>query len=134
MPDTDDCMPLVNPSVLNKLKAELEDDEGLWRVFIQNFIKLLPARTEKLRHTLTTGDPDGAKDAILSLKTSSHMAGAERLASFAQDLELSLKHDLITGDPALVLPRLAAAHFGHIKECAETSAYVLQRYLDRQSR
>jgi HPt (histidine-containing phosphotransfer) domain-containing protein len=98
-------------------------------VFVQTFIALLPHRTERLRLTLTTGDLAGAMDAVLSLKTSSQMVGAERLASLALDLERSLRHDTLHAEPSRVLPRLAASHLGEIINCGQQTIYLLQKYL-----
>ncbi|MCO4262565.1 Hpt domain-containing protein [Pseudarthrobacter raffinosi] len=128
-PDEGNALPLLDPDVLDRLRTELEDDEGVWTVFVRNFIDYLPQRTEKLRLTLTTGDLAGAMDAVLSLKTSSQMVGAERLAGLAMDLERSLRHETLDSEPARVLPRLAADHLTQIKRCARQTRYLLQRYL-----
>jgi HPt (histidine-containing phosphotransfer) domain-containing protein len=121
--------PLLDQSVLSRLRAELDDDEGVWKVFVQNFIAALPQRTERLRLTLTTGDLTGALDATLSLKTSSQMVGAERLAGLALDLERSLRDEARENEPGIVLPRLATEHLGTIKKCARQTTYLLQDYL-----
>jgi len=98
----DDRAPLLDSSVLLRLREELDGDEGVWKVFIQNFVNHLPARTEKLRLALTTGDSAGAMVAVLSLKTSSQMVGAERLAGLVLELEHLLRvecSDLAHGAP-----------------------------------
>jgi HPt (histidine-containing phosphotransfer) domain-containing protein len=124
--------PLLEPSVLERLRDELEDDEGVWKVFVQNFIEQLPVRNEKLRQALTTGDVTGAMDAVLSLKTSSQMVGAERLAGLVMDLEQALRHDILGSDPAVALPQLAAAHLRRIKQCSRQTTYLLQATLKRK--
>ncbi len=129
MQDEGSARPLLDPSVLDRLRDDLEDDEGIWKVFVQNFIAQLPARIEKLRLTLTTGDLKGAIDAVLSLKTSSQMVGAERLAGMALDLEKSLREEDSSADPADVLPHLAAAHLRRIKQCSKQTTYALQAHL-----
>jgi HPt (histidine-containing phosphotransfer) domain-containing protein len=127
--DEYNAVPLLDQAVLERLRTELEDDDGVWKVFVQNFIEHLPNRTEKLRLTLTTGDLTGAMDAVLSLKTSSQMVGAERLARLAMDLERSLRDESIDDEPARVLPRLAADRLRQIIRCARQTTYLLQRYL-----
>jgi HPt (histidine-containing phosphotransfer) domain-containing protein len=119
----------LDESVLDRLRAELDDDEGIWKVFVQNFIALLPHRIERLRVALTTGDLVGALDAVLSLKTSSHMVGAKLLTATAVNLELSLRQECNQDDPALALPRVAATHLRRIKQCAGPTTYLLQVYL-----
>ncbi|WP_426987503.1 Hpt domain-containing protein [Pseudarthrobacter sp. Y6] len=122
-------VPLLDQAVLERLRTELEEDDGVWKVFVQNFIEHLPHRTDKLRLTLTTGDLTGAMDAVLSLKTSSQMVGAERLAELAMDLERALRHESIDIEPARVLPRLAADRLRQIIRCARQTTYLLQKYL-----
>ena len=122
-----DPPPLMDPSVLEILRADL-DNNGLWKVFVQDFIENLPHRNACLRLTLTTGDLSGALDAVLSLKTSSQMVGAERLASLAVDLERSIRADTHEADPALALPRLAAARLTRIKQCSQQTIHCLQTH------
>ena len=127
--DEHNAVPLLDQAVLERLRTELDDDDGVWKVFVQNFIEHLPNRTEKLRLTLTTGDLAGAMDAVLSLKTSSQMVGAERLAGLALDLERSLRDESIDVEPARILPRLAADRLRPIIRCARQTTYLLQQYL-----
>lgn len=124
-----DALPLLDSSVLDRLHLELEHDEGVWKVFIQDFVALLPTRLERLRSALTTGDAVAAKDAVLSLKTSSQMVGAERLAGLALDLEGALRFDSSEGDASVVLPRIAATNLTGIRHCAEQTSYLLKRHL-----
>lgn len=128
-PDEGNALPLLDPDVLDRLRTELEDDDGVWKVFVQNFIENLPHRTEKLRLTLTTGDLAGAMDAVLSLKTSSQMVGAERLAGLAMELEHALRHETLHSEPARVLPRLAADRLRQIIRCSRQTTNILQKYL-----
>jgi histidine phosphotransfer protein HptB len=124
--------PLLDPSVLERLREELDDDEGVWKVFVQNFIAYLPERNEKLRQALTTADVTGSMDAVLSLKTSCQMVGAERLAGLAIDLEQALRHDILNADPTVALPHLAAAHLRRIKQCSRQTTYLLQAALKKK--
>jgi histidine phosphotransfer protein HptB len=125
----DHTLPLLDSSVLDRLHLELDCDEGVWKVFIQDFIAHLPSRIERLRLALTTGDAVTAKDAVLSLKTSSQMVGAERLAGLALDLEWALRFDSSEDDPSVVLPRIAAIHLLGIRQCAQQTSYLLNRHL-----
>jgi HPt (histidine-containing phosphotransfer) domain-containing protein len=124
--------PLLDPAVLERLREELDDDDGVWKVFVQNFIGYLPERTERLRQTLTTGDYKGAMDAVLSLKTSSQMVGASRLADMALDLERALRYETREIEPAVALPRLAAEHLRRIKQCSRQTTYLLQATLKQK--
>ena len=122
----DDRAPLLDSSVLLRLREELDGDEGVWKVFIQNFVAHLPARTEKLRLALTTGDSTGAMVAVLSLKTSSQMVGAERLAGLAMALEGEIRSEAYAADVTVVLPRLAASFLRPIDQCSRQTMHRLQ--------
>lgn len=82
---------LVDPAVLEQLRRELDDDEG-WLQFLSNYLAHLPRRIEKLRAGLEAADYELSMDAVLSLKISSQMVGAERLAVLAVQLQQSLGH------------------------------------------
>jgi HPt (histidine-containing phosphotransfer) domain-containing protein len=127
MTQSDDAgRPLVDQSVLDRLREELDEDEGYCTVFVGNFIDYLPRRIGRLRLALTTGDLDGAVDAVLSLKTSSQMVGAERLAGLALDLESAIRGDSSHNDVAEALPRLAAAYLKPINQCSKQTLHRLQ--------
>jgi len=77
---------VLDPAVLERLRSELDDDEG-WRLFLSNFLAHLPRRIEKLRGGLVHADYEVSMDAVLSLKISCQMVGAERLAGLALQLQ-----------------------------------------------
>ncbi|MET1086970.1 MAG: Hpt domain-containing protein [Arthrobacter sp.] len=129
MPYDDDTVPLLDSSVLHRLREELDSDEGVWKVFIKDFVALLPTRIESLRLAMTTGDTAGAVAAVLSLKTSSQMVGAARLGDLSLDLERLIRQKTFDGDPATVLPRLAADHLVQIKLCARQTRFFLEKHL-----
>ncbi|QOD02608.1 Hpt domain-containing protein [Pseudarthrobacter sp. BIM B-2242] len=122
-------VPLLDSAVLDRLQLELDYDEGVWKVFIQDFVALLPARIERVRMALTTGDPVTSKDAALSLKTASQMVGAERLAGLTLDLELAIRNSSPDGPHSDILPRLAVAHLPRLRQCAQQTIHLLERHL-----
>lgn len=123
-----DAARLVDRSVLDRLGKELDDDgEGYTRIFVANFITCLPGRIERLRLALTTGDLEAAVDAVLSLKTSSQMVGAERLASLAMDLETEVRGKASRSD-MMALPKLAAAFLGPIARCGSQTVHILDQW------
>jgi HPt (histidine-containing phosphotransfer) domain-containing protein len=121
-----DPLPLLDSVVLNRLRSELDDDERVWKVFVQNFITHLPERNERLRQALTTGDFKDAMAAVLSLKTSCQMVGAERLAGLAMDLEQSLRDEAGNAEAHAALPQLAVAHLARIRQSSRQTTYILQ--------
>ncbi|MCY1673824.1 Hpt domain-containing protein [Pseudarthrobacter sp. SL88] len=120
---------VVDHLVLERLKVELEDDRGYTRIFVAEFVRCLPGRIERLRHALTTGDLAASFDAVLSLKTSSQMVGAELLASLAIDLEAELRSNATTANLQDGLPQLAAAFLAPILHCStRTRDSLTSRY------
>lgn len=107
-------LPLLDASVLARLRAETEDDDGIWRLFVRNFIDQMQPRIEKLRSTLTSGDATCALTAILSLRTSAQMVGARLLAELSLELEHAVRGAAAGPDPASVLPSLAAQYLRRI--------------------
>ncbi|MET4147625.1 Hpt domain-containing protein [Arthrobacter sp. UYCo732] len=126
--------PLLDPSVLDKLLTDVGDDEKIWKLFVRNFIAALPHRTDKVRGTLTSGDLAGSLDAVLSLKSSSQMVGAERLADLSADLERSVRVEARHAVPGSILPRLALAHLTPIIKCGRQTTNLLEKYLHVQAR
>lgn len=96
----------------------MEDASGYTQVFVANYVRCLPGRVERLRLALTTGDWAGSFDAVLSLKTTSQMVGAELLASLALELEVELRSAAASSDPAVALPQYAARFLGPINRCS----------------
>lgn len=121
--------PLLDPAVLQRLRDGVDDDEDLWRVFVRNFVVLLPSTTERMRSALTTGDASGALSDVLTLKTSSQMVDAVRLAGLAIELELSLRSEASLAEPGRALPTLAVTYLGRITKCGRQTTDLLQKHL-----
>jgi HPt (histidine-containing phosphotransfer) domain-containing protein len=120
--------PLVDHLVIERLRKELEDGcDSYTSVFVANFIDCLPHRIQRLRLALTTGDWEGSFDAVLSLKTSSQMVGAEQLAFLAMKLESELRSDATLADVGTALPHQAATFLGPINQCSRETVYSLTR-------
>jgi histidine phosphotransfer protein HptB len=125
-PSVDAGRQLVDQSVLDRLREDLDEDEGYCKAFVGNFIEYLPHRIGRLKVALTTGDLDGSMDAVLSLKTSSQMVGAEKLACLALALEGEIRTEAHEDDAAVVLPRLAASFLRRINHCSRQTTQRLQ--------
>jgi HPt (histidine-containing phosphotransfer) domain-containing protein len=82
---------LVDPTVLTELQAELGGDQAIISTFVRNYVDLLPWRVDRLHHALEKFDIEDAMDAVLSLKTSSHMVGAICMSRLATELEISIR-------------------------------------------
>ncbi|MFC9770266.1 MULTISPECIES: Hpt domain-containing protein [unclassified Pseudarthrobacter] len=110
--------------MLDRLRLELDDDVG-WLLFLENFLSHLPRRIEKLRSGVFTADYEACMDAVLSLKISSQMVGAECLAGLAAELQGYLD------SPAVVSwPSTRSVEFEHFLNkasvCAGQTAAVLR--------
>jgi histidine phosphotransfer protein HptB len=68
-------------------------------------------------------------DAVLSIRSSSQVIGAEGLASLASHLEQALREALGHNDPDTALPQLATTHLQRTNECAEQTGQQLQKHL-----
>lgn len=66
-------------------------EELAMRTFLRSYLQLLPARVGRVLDTLRRGDAEGSMDAVLSLKVSSHMAGALRIERHCLGLEAELR-------------------------------------------
>lgn len=119
----------VDPAVLARLRLELDDDEG-WFLFLRNFLEHLPRRIDKLRRGLAGADYEVSMDAVLSLKISCQMVGAERLAGIALQLQQSLT---VGPDGGLCeIPGLERL-FGEISVLAGRTSLHLERRLAQDS-
>jgi hypothetical protein len=79
-------MPLLDLSVLHRLEDEL-GDAGIARTFAAEYINIWDKRIRYLMRSVEHNDPDAAMDAILSVRNSSFMVGASRLAQLAADFQ-----------------------------------------------
>ena len=92
MSEYDECIDaLVDRTVLTELQAELGGDPAIISTFVRNYVELLPWRVDRLHHALEKLDIEDAMDAVLSLKTSSHMVGAICMNRLATELEISIR-------------------------------------------
>ncbi|WGM21643.1 Hpt domain-containing protein [Paenarthrobacter sp. OM7] len=92
MSEYDECTDsLVDRTVLTELQAELGGDHAIISAFVRNYVALLPWRVSRLHRALENLDMEDAMDAVLSLKTSSHMVGAICMNRLATELEISLR-------------------------------------------
>ncbi|ABM09252.1 HPt (histidine-containing phosphotransfer) domain-containing protein [Pseudarthrobacter sp. PvP004] len=92
MSEYDECTDaLVDRTVLTELQAELGGDQAIIGAFVRNYIALLPWRVSRLHRALEKLDIEDAMDAVLSLKTSSHMVGAICMNRLAEELEISIR-------------------------------------------
>ena len=92
MSEYDECTDaLVDPTVLTELQAELGGDQAIISTFVRNYVDLLPWRVDRLHHAVEKLDIEDAMDAVLSLKTSSHMVGAICMSRLATELEINIR-------------------------------------------
>lgn len=82
---------LVSDDELRMLREDLRDEDA-YREFIGRWVRMWPERYQRLHDALASGDLAAAQDAVLSLKTSSRMAGAPRLTQMAADLYATLRN------------------------------------------
>lgn len=83
--------PVLDPDALGRLGEQLGDDDVLCG-FLRRYVSLLDQRIERLEHAVSSGDHDGWMDAVLSLKSSSALAGAQALSTMAARLQERAGH------------------------------------------
>jgi histidine phosphotransfer protein HptB len=66
--------------------AEELDSRAVALEFITEFLRMLPARVARINQALGISDRDQAMDAVLSLASSAHMAGAHQLAQHCRSI------------------------------------------------
>ncbi|WP_024475605.1 hypothetical protein [Arthrobacter sp. CAL618] len=118
-----DRVPLIDQDTLMALADQLENPSAV-KAFILDFIHVWDERFIRLADTVSRRDHAAAMEAVLSVRTSSMMVGAARLASLASALEESIQlNDLIKA--ADILPLVEACGIQTIRELALCSESVL---------
>lgn len=79
-------LPLVSLQVLRALEEDL-GDAGTGRIFVENFIEMWSIRIGRLTVAIRMMDRAAAMDATLSIKISSVMVGASRLAMLGEEMQ-----------------------------------------------
>lgn len=78
--------PVLDADALSRLAEQLDDTDAL-RGFLHRYIAMLDQRIDRLERALSAQDREGWMDAVLSLKTSSALAGAQALTVQAAALQ-----------------------------------------------
>ena len=78
--------PVLDTDALRRLGEQLDDADMLCG-FIRRYVAMLDQRIQRLEHALSVQDHEDWMDAVLSLKTSSALAGARALAALATCLQ-----------------------------------------------
>lgn len=113
-------LPLVDLLVLRELERQT-GDPSVAQVFVRDFIKIWNHRYTRLAQAVELGDREARMDAVLSVKASSSMAGAARLAHLAAGLERLIRNGDMT--VAALLPGIRTCGEQTIEEFL--SSYVL---------
>lgn len=123
--------PVIDTDALGRLREQLGDPE-IMRGFLRRYESMLEQRLERLQHALDAQDHDDWMDAVLSLKTSSAMAGATALAHLSAELQ-----DCLTKRPpeAVRWPMADGleAVMAALRHLARETAQQLRSFLERMS-
>lgn len=110
-------LPLVDPTALRLLAEDVGERSA--SSFARDFTRIWPRRREALAAALAGTDLTVALDAALSLRTSSTMVGATRLAALTEELERRLLADG---------PLAAAVLVPAVNACGELTVVELEEY------
>lgn len=92
---------LVDPAVLKDLEDQL-DGRAVALRFVSDYKDMWEQRFRRLAASVATQDWPAAMDAVISLKISSSMVGAQRLAWLAESLEKLVRREDYTAANALL--------------------------------
>ena len=114
-------LPLVDLSVLAHLEQQFNDD-GPARAFARDYISGFADRHLRLVRSVADEDLPAALEAALSLRNSSRMVGAERLAALTAAFEAAISSADLDA---------AGRTLPGIERCGRATIHELQtRYLD----
>jgi|SRR5690349_8420147 HPt (histidine-containing phosphotransfer) domain-containing protein len=82
--------PVLDDAALQVLREDV--GEAAARAFMEDYLLMLIARAVRIVTAFARRDDEASLDAVLSLRASSEMAGAVRLAQYCRDLEMALKN------------------------------------------
>ncbi|MFQ6484497.1 hypothetical protein [Brachybacterium epidermidis] len=118
--------PVLNTEALAGLGEQLGDD-GILHSFLHRYLAMLGRRIDRLESALRAADHAASMDAVLSLKTSSALAGAQALA----ELSAALQEEYEQGLPALSTAAAGpwAQRIRVLRETAEETACQLRSLL-----
>lgn len=116
-------VPLIDHNTLLTLADQLDNPSAV-KAFILDFIHVWDERFARLADTVSRRDHAAAMEAVLSVRTSSMMVGAVRLASLTSTLEESVRLNDLSG-AADILPSVKACGIQTIRELALCSEAVL---------
>lgn len=95
---------LFDISVFEELEAQF-DDRSTARTFVRDFADMWEERYGRLERAVLKADRDASLDAVLSLKITSTMIGARRLAERAAKIE-ELVQSCAMSEAAAMLPKI----------------------------
>lgn len=112
--------PLVDRQVLQELEECLEDSAAAQN-FAKDFARAWESKFQRLVVSVDQGNQDGATEAVLSVKVTSIMVGAMRLAGLAASFEQLVRNNDLAA-AAQILPS--------VEECGEdTKRELLENYI-----
>lgn len=124
-PDDTGHLPLLDHTALAALLASLDHDQVALDGFIATFVKHWPERLRRAAEAIGTRDYAAIYDCALSIKVSSQMVGASRLATYGCELERVVRSGRL--DDALPI-------LDSLRTIGDETAQALTASRSRQSR
>ena len=103
-PAMDESLPVLDPEPLLVLADDAGDTAA--QRFFSEYLDLLPTRVSRVIGGLTSSDVEASREAVVSLKVTSAMAGAVRMEHYCRQLEDRLAVRRLP-DAAAVLVRMS---------------------------
>lgn len=106
--------PVLNSAVLDDLVSLFDGDCSVARGFVDGFVTLSTARLARIRSAVDRRDGQEGEVALLSLKTTSSMVGADRLTRDCEQMAAAVRD----GDWASLSEQLNGLH-GRVEQTNE---------------
>lgn len=114
----DESLPILDPTPLLNLTDHTGDTAA--QRFLTKYLEMLPSRVSSVAGCLSS-NVEAAKEAVVSLKVTSAMAGAVRMERYCHDLEDTLADRRIPDAAAVLvgMSRTSRLYIRQVRRCRE---------------
>lgn len=115
----DESLPVLDPTPLLNLTDHTGDTAA--QRFLTEYLEMLPSRVSRVAGCLSSSNVEAAKEAVVSLKVTSAMAGAVRMERYCHDLEDTLAAQRIPDAAAVLvgMSRASRLYIRQVRQCRE---------------
>lgn len=113
----DESLPVLDPAPLLHLTAHTGETSA--QRFLAEYLEMLPSRVTRVIRCLRSSDVEASKDAVVSLKVTSAMAGAVRMARYCGELEDTLAAQRVPDAAAVLvgMSKTSRLYIRQVRQC-----------------